>query len=152
MTDYSEEIAQLEECKTQFDSFGQRLFELFPDVTEEDFSIQEMFAIAAKIIYVRKRISDIVIAIKDRLEDEGDYLETEEAEDMMDNVQEAFAQEDDLLPSTLIEDIAVFRRSNLAISVIERYQDILLSLVWYCTTGERWHLQKKFREIPLSEM
>lgn len=131
--------------------FITRLFALNPDVSEEEFSTQEMFAIAAQIIYVRKRISDIVTAIKDRLEDVGDYLDTEEIDDMMDNVQEAFAQDDDLLAPNLIEDIAVLRRSNLAISVIERYQDILMSLLLYCQTGDKKCLQKRFREIPASE-
>lgn len=132
--------------------FITRLFDLNPDVSEEEFSTQEMFAIAAQIIYVRKRISDIVTAIKDRLEDEGDYLETEEIDDMMDNIQDAFAQDNDLLAPNLIEDIAVFRRSNLAISVIERYQDILLSILSYCRTGDKKCLQKRFREIPASEL
>lgn len=151
MIDFSQQIAELEECKQEFDTFGQRLFDLSLTVTEEEFSTQEMFAISAQIIYVRKRIADIIVGIKDVLDSEGDYLELEESDDTMDTIQEAFTRDDDLLP-TLVEEVAVFRRNNLALSAIARYQDVLLSVVEYCRTGDKKHLQKKFRDISVEDI
>lgn len=153
MIDFSQEVSELEECKKKFDTFGQRLFDLSPDVTEEEFSTQEMFALGAQIIYVRKRVADIIVAIKDRLEDEGDFLDLEQDDDddFMEKIHEAFDDDHDLL-WTVIEEIAVLKRNHLSHSFIERYQDILLNVMKYCKTGDKKCLQKKFRDIPAQDM
>jgi len=154
MIDFSDQIADLYECKQEFDVFGNRLFDLYDKTQEEHFSTQEMFAISAQVIYVRKRIADIIIDIHDRLQDEGDYFDLEQDEDeddLMEVIHEAFENDNDLLP-TMIEELAVLKRNNLALSLISRYTDILLSIVQYCKTGDRKWLQKRFREISMEDM
>lgn len=69
----------------------------------------------------------------------------------MEVIHEAFENDHDLVP-TMIEELAVLKRNNLALSFIARYSDILLSVVQYCKTGERKFLQKKFREISVEDM
>jgi len=131
MVDFSDQIAELQECKNEFDRFGQRLFDLHGEVQEENFSAQEMFAISAQIIYVRKRVADIIVDVKDLLHEEGDYLDLEQdddEDDLMEVIHEAFENDHDLVP-TMIEELAVLKRNNLALSFIARYQDILLSVV-----------------------
>ncbi len=154
MIDFTDQIVELQECKNNFDVFGQRLFELHAEAQEENFSTQEMFAISAQIIYVRKRVADSIVDIYDRLQDEGDYLDLEQDEDeddLMEVIHEAFENDHDLVP-IMIEELAVLKRNNLALSFIARYQDILLSVVEYCKTGDRQFLQKKFRKISEEDM
>lgn len=130
MIDFQDQIGELRECKDEFDRIGQRLFDLSPESREEEFSTREMFALAAQIIYVRKRVGDVIDDIQDRLVDEGE-MEQDEAETLMAVLHQEF-DKDNCMLGTLVEDIALLKNNELAHSFIERYEDILLSIIDYC--------------------
>lgn len=132
MIDYSDQIGELQECKKEFDAVGKRLFDLEPDTEEKDFSTQEMFALSARIILIRKRVGDVIDDIQDRLVEEGG-MEQEEAEILTEVLHQEF-HKDDCMLGTLVEDIALLKNNQLALSVIERYEDMLLSIIDYCET------------------
>lgn len=130
MIDFQDQIGELKGCKAEFDNIGLRLFDLNPDVKEGEFSTREMFALAAQIILVRKRVGDLIDDIQDRLVDEEE-MQQDEAETLMEILHQEF-DKDDCMLGTLVEDIALLKNNELAHSFIERYEDILLSIIDYC--------------------
>lgn len=131
MSSFEDQVAELRDCKNEFDIIGRRLFDLSPNTTEAEFSTQEMFSLSAQIIYTRKRIADVISDIQDQLVLDG--MDEDECAEMMEVLFQEFNRDDDML-GTLIEDVAVLKKNELAISFIARYSDILLSVLKYCKT------------------
>lgn len=149
MIDFSDQITELRECRWEFDVLGKRLFDLNPDVTEEEFPTQEMFAIAARILYVRYTVACIISQIQGKMESEGG-MNFDTTTELMHEIYTAFDRDNDM-PWILIEE-TVFKSSNLAQSFIERYYDILSGVLSYCEEGDISHLQRSFRDIPMREI
>lgn len=149
MSNFWEQISDLQECKHEFDFIGKRLFDLSPTTPEEEFSTREMFSLAAQIIYTRKRVADVVEDIQETLEGEG--MDEDESAEIMEVLFEEFSRDDSML-GTLVEDIAVLKKNELALSFIGRYEDMLLSILNYCKTGDRKVIQKRFKDVTAHEM
>ncbi len=66
-----------------------------PDVTEEEFPTQEMFAIAAKILYVRYNIACIIAQIQGKMESEGG-MDFDTTAELMNQVYIAFDRDNDM--------------------------------------------------------
>jgi len=60
-------------------------------------------------------------------------MDQEKCEEMMEPLFQEFNRDADM-PGTLVEDIAVLKKNELALSFIARYSDILLSVIKYCKT------------------
>lgn len=95
MINYRGQMRELGECKSEFDVLGKRLFDLNSEVTESDFSTQEMFALGGRIIYIRKRVADVIADIQDKLEENG--MGEEESSDLMEVLYQEFDRDDSIM-------------------------------------------------------
>lgn len=149
MIDFSLEITELQGFKEDFDWLAQSLFELRPDIDEDEFPEQKRFAVAGQIIHTRYRVAALVTHIQNRIEEETE-MEEEQVDELLEPVYHAFMNDDDLV-WPMIDEIAVCMNNTFALSFISRYQDIVLSVLGYCKTWDTKCLQKKFREIPIRD-
>jgi len=50
MSGFKEQVAELRDCKNEFDIIGKRLFDMSPNTIEAEFSTREMLSLSAQII------------------------------------------------------------------------------------------------------